>query len=230
MALPAFLATVPRWQKLVLGVIGLAALGGAGYFFAVSPLERRVAALRTQLDSPREEIARTRALAADLARLRREAVELERELAVAKEKLPNEREMPSLYRTLSDAAVQAGLAVALFQPRAPVVRDFYSEIPISLVAEGGYHEVGDLFGRVAALPRTTTIGEFNLTGAPPEASRPTPSRASGAAPAAAADAAKKPRPALRAEITLLTFVYRPVGSPPAPKPAAAAAKPEASKP
>jgi len=87
MALPAFLATVPRWQKLVLGVIGLAALGGAGYFFAVSPLERRVAALRTQLDSPREEIARTRALAADLARLRREAVELERELAVAKEKL-----------------------------------------------------------------------------------------------------------------------------------------------
>jgi type IV pilus assembly protein PilO len=227
MELPAFLVTAPRWQKLVLGVIGLAALGGAGYFFVVFPLERRVAALRTQRDSPQGEVARTRALAADLARLRREAVELEREIEVAKERLPSDREMPSLYRTLSDAAGQAGLAVTLFQPRAPVVRDFYSEIPISLVAEGGYHEVGDLFGRVAALPRTTTIGEFKLTGMPPEASRPTPSRAPGAAPAAA-DAAKKLRHALRAEITLLTFVYRPVGSPPAPKPGAA--KPEASKP
>ena len=229
MELPAFLATAPRWQKLVLGVIGLAALGGAGYLFALAPLQSRVAALRVQRDSPQQEMTRTRSQAADLTRLRREAAELERELAIAKERLPNEREMPSLYRTLSDAAVQAGLAVALFQPQVPRVRDFYSEIPISLVAEGGYHDVGDLFGRVAALPRTTTIGEFKLTGAPPETSRPAPSRAPGAAPAAA-DAAKKPRHALRAEITLLTFVYRPVGSPPAPKPASAAAKPAVSKP
>ena len=229
MALPAFLVNAPRWQKLVLGVIGLAALGGAGYFFALAPLQSRVAALRVQRDSSQQEMTRTRALAADVARLRREAAELEREIDVAKERLPSEREMPSLYRTLSDAAVQAGLAVALFQPRTPVVRDFYSEIPISLVAEGGYHEVGDLFGRVAALPRTTTIGEFKLTGAPAEPSRPTPSRAPGVAPAAA-DAVKKPRHALRAEITLLTFLYRPAGSPPAPKPAAAGAKPEVSKP
>lgn len=227
MALPAFLATAPRGQKLVLGVIGLAALGGAGYFSALAPLQSRVAALLVQRDSPLQEMTRTRALAADLARLRREAAELERELAIAKEKLPSDREMPSLYRTLSDAAVQAGLAVALFQPQAPRVHDFYSEIPISLVAEGGYHDVGDLFGRVATLPRTTTIGEFRLTGAPP--SRPTPSRALGAPPASD-DAAKKPRHALRAEITLLTFVYRPVGSPPAPKPAAAAAKPGVAKP
>ena len=150
--------------------------------------------------------------------------------------------MPSLYRTLSDAAMQAGLAVALFQPRAPVVRDFYSEIPISLVAEGGYHDVGNLFGRVAALPRTTTIGEFKLTGVGAEAARPVPSPPPGRAGALrppiegggsrrpAADAATKPLHALRAEMTLLTYVYRPVGSPPAPKPPAAASKPEAPKP
>ena len=217
MALPAFLVNAPRWQKLVLGVIGLAALGGAGYFFALAPLQSRVAALRVQRESSQQEMTRTRALAADLARLRRESAELEREIEVAKERLPSEREMPSLYRTLSDAAVQAGLAVALFQPRTPVVRDFYSEIPISLVAEGGYHEVGDLFGRVAALPRTTTIGEFKLTGAAAEPSRPVA-------------AAKRPQHSLRAELTLLTYVYRPVGSPPAPKPAATPSKPEATKP
>ena len=229
LALPAFLATVPRWQKLLLGVVGLVVMGGTGFFFALAPLQNRVAELRVQRDSPQEELTRTRALAADLARLRREAVELERELAVAKERLPSEREMPALYRTLSDVTLQAGLAVALFQPRAPIVRDFYSEIPISLVAEGGYHEVGDLFGRVAALPRTTTIGEFKLTGTPAEAAPPASSRARGKAPAAA-DGGRKPRHALRAEITLLTFVYRPVGSPPAPKPAVTAAKPQVSKP
>lgn len=238
--LPAFLdplANAPRWQKVVLGVIGLVALGGLGYFFGISPLEGRVATLRAQRDSQQQEITRTRAMVADLTLLRRQATEVERQLDVVRQKLPTEREMPSLYRTLSDAAVQAGLTVTLFQPLGARVRDFYSEIPIALVGEGGYHEVGDFVGRVAALARTTTIGELKLTGAGAETVRPAPvppgpagtlrppiEDGASRAPTAS-DAPKKPRPSLRAEMTLLTYVYRPVGSPPAPKPAA----PEAPK-
>lgn len=221
MALPAFLdpiITAPAWQRLLVGVIALAALGGAGYFLAISPLETRVATLRAQRHSQQQAIAETRAMVADLERLRRRAAEVERQLEIVKDLLPTEREIPSLYRTLSDAATQAGLAVTLFQPREARIRDFYNEIPIVLVGEGGYHEVGDFVGRVAALPRTTTIGELKLTGA--ETLRP----------AATTVAAKKPHHTLRAELTLLTYVYRPVGSPPAPKPAAAAARPEAAKP
>jgi type IV pilus assembly protein PilO len=226
------LDTCPPWQKLVLGVVALAAVAGVGYFIAFLPVESRVVTLRAQRDGQQQELVRLRALAVELARVRREAAEVERQLEAAKEKLPTEREIPALYRTLSDAAVQAGLAVALFQPQAPRIRDFYSEIPISVVAEGGYHDVGDFIGRVATLPRATMIGELKLTGAGAEAARPgsirpavggNPSRGSGA------DVAKPPRP-VRTEMTLLTYVYRPVGSPPAPKPAGAATKSDAPKP
>jgi len=240
MALLDPIVTAPRWQKLVLGIIGLAALGGAGYYFAVAPVELRVRTLMAQHESQQQEIVRTRAMVLDLTRARRRAVDVERQLEVAKERLPTEREMPSLYRTLSDAAVQAGLAVSLFQPRPARIRDFYSEIPITLVGEGGYHEVGDFVGRVAALPRTTTIGEFKLTGAeaprpppgPPGARRP-PVEDRGSRGPATGETAKKPL--VKAELTLLTYVYRPVGSPPAPKPAgatpaAAAPAPAAPKP
>ena len=235
MALPAVLdplVNAPRWIKLVLAGVVVGGLGAACYFFAIAPLESRVAALRTQRAAQEQELSQLRAMAAELVRVRRESAEVERQLEIAKAKLPTEREMPALYRTLSDAAVQAGLAVALFQPQASRTRDFYNEIPISLVAEGGYHDVGDFVGRVAALPRAATIGELKLTGPKPEAPRPTPSpRPAGAGrEPAAADAAKTVRRPVKAEITLLTFVYRPVGSPPAPKPAAPGSKTEAVKP
>jgi len=241
MALPALfdpLINAPRWVMLALAGIVLGGLGATCYVFAIAPVEGRVATLRSQRAAQEQELVQLRAMAAELVRVRREAAEVERQLEIAKAKLPTEREMPALYRTLSDAAVQAGLAVALFQPQASRTRDFYNEIPISLVAEGGYHDVGDFVGRVAALPRAATIGELKLTGTKSEPSRSTPSprpvaasRPPGQDPGSptAADGVNTVRRPVKAEITLLTFVYRPVGSPPAPKPAAPA-KPEAAKP
>jgi type IV pilus assembly protein PilO len=222
-----WLETAPPLHRLLFGVVALAVFGGVAYFIAVFPVHGRVTGLRAQHAAQQQETTRLRGLAAELGRVRREAAEVAARLDVAKDKLPSEREIPSLYRTLSDAAVQAGLAVALFQPQAPRVRDFYSEIPISVVAEGGYHDVGDFVGRLASLPRATMIGEFRLTGiapeparssaAPPGASRPGTSAARGAA-------STPPRRPVKTEMTLVTYVYRPVGSPPAPKPAAGATK------
>jgi type IV pilus assembly protein PilO len=221
--------------------VALVAFGAAGYFIAVLPVAGRVASLRSQRDTQEQEIVRLRPRRAEVTRLRRQAAEVERQLDAAKEKLPTEREIPTLYRTLSDAAVQAGLAVALFQPQAARVRDFYTEIPISLVAEGGYHEFGDFLARVAALSRAAMVSDLKLTGAKP----PTPAPATGATgatggsvrPPAASNRPRtsvadttRPRRSIRAEMTLLTYVYRPVGSPPAPKPAGTSTKPEGSKP
>jgi type IV pilus assembly protein PilO len=221
------LLTGPRWRQMLVAVAALAALGGGGYFLGISPIETRVVALRGQRDAQQQELVRLRAMALELARVRREAAAVERRLEDAKDKLPTQREIPALYRTLSDAAVQSGLAIALFQPQAPRTRDYYNEIPIALVAEGGYHDFGEFIGRVATLPRATMVGELKLSGAVVEAARPTPG-----APARAVRPpdAGKPRRPVRAEITLLTFVYRPVGSPPAPKPAGVTGKPEAAKP
>jgi type IV pilus assembly protein PilO len=231
------LATAPRWQRIVLGLVAVAAFCGAAYFIAVLPVESRVTALRAQRDTQQTELVRLRAMALELTRMRREAAELERRLEAAREKLPSEREIPALYRTLSDAAVQAGLAVALFQPREPRVHDFYTEIPVALVAQGGYHELGDFIGRVASLPRATMVGELTVTAPKPEASRSAPPRPRALPVPGAADRARasvtgagKPSRSVHVEMTLLTYVYRPVGSPPAPKPAGAAAKPGAAKP
>lgn len=197
MALPAFfdpIVTAPRWQKVVLALMGLALMAAGAYFLLLSPIQATVTALRAQHASLQAELVQARAAAADLARTRREAAELERQLDVLKERLPSEKDMPPLFRTLTDSAFQSGLLVSLFQPREGKTHDYYVEYPVVLSAEGGYHELGEFFERVAGLPRVVTVQEIKLTGL------------------------AKSRRSLRADLTLATYTYRPVGSPPAPKP------------
>ncbi|MEK7700762.1 MAG: type 4a pilus biogenesis protein PilO [candidate division NC10 bacterium] len=197
MALPALfdpIVNAPKPQKIVLGVTGLAIAGAAAYFLLISPLETTVAQLRTQEASLQRELVQNRAIVADLARFRREVVELEARINVLKERLPSDREMPALYRTLSDAGTQAGLAVSLFQPREAQIKDYYAEIPIVVNAEGSYHRFGEFLERVARLARVVTVAQMKLS------------------------AGNRPGFPVRAELTLATYQYRPVGSPkPGPK-------------
>jgi len=191
------IVNAPRSQKLVGGALGAIVILATAYFFLLAPAQAEVAQLRAELSSLQSEITRNRAIVADLLKYRREVAELEARLNALKDRLPGEKEIPTLYRTVSDAATASGLGVALFQPRPPVVRDYYSEIPIALNAEAGYHQFGEFFERVAKMARVVNITEIKLNGL------------------------NRPRIPIRAELVLATYMYRPIGAPPAPKPAGA---------
>lgn len=195
MALPAFfdpIVNAPKPQKIIFGVFVLLLLGAGAYFLLLSPMQERVTALDAQSASLQRELVQSRAIVADIARFRREIVELEQRLAGLKERLPTEKETPALYRNLSNAALRAGLAVSLFQPREPRAKDFYAEIPVTLAAEGSYHQLGAFFETVAKLPRVVNVTDLKLTGV------------------------SRGQHPVRAELTLVTYMYRTAGAAPTP--------------
>lgn len=212
METPAFVKTFvegPKLPKIAVGVALLVVILVGGYFLLISPVEARIEILKTKMAALETELTTTRAQVAELARFRREVAQLESRLALLKEKLPTEKETPALYRTLSDAAAQSGLGVSLFQPRPPVPREYVNEIPITVIAEGGYHQLGEFFERVARLPRVVKVETFKVTGL------------------------TKARTSLRADITLSTYTYKttlpPAGAGPG-APAPATPKPSAALP
>ena len=182
----------PRPQKIVFGVIFLVVIVAGGYFLLLSPKVVEVSGLRQDRAAKETEMLQSRALAASLARFKQEAEALRVRLETAKERLPSEREIPGLYRQVSDLAYQTGLAVSLFQPREPATRDIYQEVPISISAEAGYHQLGTFVGRIARLSRIVNLIEMKITGI----SRPTGT--------------------IRADLTLATYVFRPEGAAPPP--------------
>lgn len=214
MAMPAFLQNFidgPKLPKVVLGVVGLAAIIGGGWFLLLAPAQLEIGVLDGKQKQLATELTQAKAQVAELTRFRREVVELQAKLDVLKAKLPTEKETPVLYRTLSEAAQGAGLGVSLFQPRAPLTKEYVAEIPITITAEGGYHQLGQFFEKVAGLERVVKVGDLKLTGL------------------------TRSKNAMRAELTLATYMYRdappaarPGGPAPAtPKPAAAISSKEA---
>jgi type IV pilus assembly protein PilO len=196
----------PKLPKVVLGVVGLVALVGASYFFLLSPIQERIAALVDRKAKVSAEVARARAQVAEIERFRRELVELEKRLVLLQDRLPSEKETPTLYRALSSAAEQAGLGVSLFQPREARAKDVVNEIPIVLAAEGSYHQLAKFFERVAGLPRVVTVNDFKMS------------------------QLGKSRSSMKADMTLATYMYRASTAPAPARPATPAPKPAASLP
>jgi type IV pilus assembly protein PilO len=208
MEMPAFLAPLadaPRPQKIIFGVVGLAIIGAASWFLLLSPLRTRVEGLRTQRETVEKDLVQARAIAADVARFRRDIATLEQTLSALTVRLPDERETPPLYRAISDAAYSAGLSVTLFQPKEAQVRDYYAEIPIVFNAEGSYHQFGTFLERVARLPRVVNVGDLRISGIA------APARDPKAPPAPTVSGP------IRGELVLAIYTYRPVGAPPVPK-------------
>jgi type IV pilus assembly protein PilO len=210
MALPAPLQNFvdgPKLPKVVLGVFGLVALVVASYFFVIAPIQERIAALVQRKAQVTTEVTQARAQVAEIERFRRELAEVEKRLVLLQDRLPSEKETPTLYRALSSAAEQAGLAVSLFQPREARAKDVVNEIPIIIAAEGSYHQLAKFFERVAALPRVVTVNDFKMAGL------------------------GKARNSMKADLTLATYMYRSSLAPAPARPAAPVApKPGASLP
>jgi type IV pilus assembly protein PilO len=204
MALPAPLQSFvdgPKLPKVVLGVIGLVALVAASYFFLIAPVQARVAALVQKKSQVTNEVSKARAQVAEIEKFRRELVEVEKQLVLLQDRLPSQKETPTLYRALSSAAEQSGLGVSLFQPRDARPKDVVNEIPILLAAEGSYHQLAKFFERVAGLPRVVTVNDFKVSGLP------------------------KSKNSMKADITLATYMYRPGTATTPAKPAAPAVAP-----
>ena len=207
MAMPPFLQTFvdgPKLPKIILGGAGLVGIVAAGWFLLLAPIQVEIAALDARRQQLATELGQARSQVAELQRFRREVSELQAKLDLLKAKLPTEKETPGLYRAVNEAAQASGLGVALFQPRDAKQREYVAEIPITITAEGGYHQLGQFFERVAGLERVVKLGDMKLTGL------------------------TKGRSVLRADLTLATYMYRDApaaapkpGAPAAPKPAAA---------
>ena len=200
MALPAFfnpIVNAPAPQKIVAGIMGLLVIVGVSYVFLLQPVITVVDQLRPELSALEREVAQNRQILTNLMKFRQEAAELEARLNALKDRLPSEREMPGLYRTVSDAATAAGLGVSLFQPRPVTTHEVYTEIPITVNGEAGYHQLGEFLEKVAKFPRVVTVNEIKMT------------------------TGTRPRNPVKTELVLATYMYRPIGSPPPPKPAGA---------
>ena len=76
--------------------------------------------------------------------------------------LPTEDELANLLIDISQTGLASGLKFTLFKPDAPVLKDFYSELPINIQVVGSYEQLGLFVSGVASLPRIVTMHNITI--------------------------------------------------------------------
>jgi type IV pilus assembly protein PilO len=108
------------------------------------------------------QLMQARRVAAELPRVEAVHGRLVAQWEHAQELLPDEAEMAALLREVTFRGQSGGVEFTLFKPLPPVPRTFYSEQPVEVQVEGGYHQVASCLNRLAQMDRIVHITELEM--------------------------------------------------------------------
>jgi len=100
--------------------------------------------------------------AVNLQALKEQLAEMKQSFGDMIRQLPDKTEVAGLIVDISQTGLAAGLEFKLFKPGKEKPAEFYSELPISIMVIGGYHQLGEFVSGIAALPRIVTTHDISI--------------------------------------------------------------------
>lgn len=157
--LERFLALEPRQKLLV--VVGIPVLIFILYYVLVlSPRRYRIGEFQQRIVEMTVDRERKQAETADMAERARAVDDLDRSLALAMTRLPDEKEIPDLLSSISSLGRDSGLDILTFRQRPEAFEEFYARVPVDMEVRGTYHQVAAFLDRVGRLDRIVNVSDI----------------------------------------------------------------------
>jgi type IV pilus assembly protein PilO len=127
-----------------------------GQLDELESIEKKEFDLKTEFESKQKK-------SANLQDYRDQLTQIETSLAIMIKQMPTQEEVASLLIDISQTGLASGLEFRLFKPGAPIPKEFYSELPITIQVIGKYEELSLFVSGLAALPRIVTVHDVKIT-------------------------------------------------------------------
>ena len=152
-----------RDQGLLLGSIAPIAGIALYWYFVYNPKAAELQTLRDRIDSL---VVRNNTIRDDIAkgaatRLKAEAEEYGRMLAIFRQLVPVANEVPTLVDQVSNAAKQTGLDLGGIDPLGVIPGEIFDTYRYRMSVSGPYHRLAQFLNNVGALTRI--VAPMNLT-------------------------------------------------------------------
>jgi len=135
---------------------------GAAWQVLIGPMPAELATPGAPLAECQSGLARASATALRLPALKKDIASLEHQLVASTAILPDEKDAQDVLRQLHDLASDSSMTIASFTPKSVTDKPQYSEWPIAVGLNGGYHDLGRFFERVANLPLLISVSDLHL--------------------------------------------------------------------
>ncbi len=164
MAAKLDIKNLPIYLKAVIAVAPAVIILIAGLILFVSPKQKEIKKFDAQIDDQNNKIATNQAKAAKLETLKQENDKLVSRLNELKLQLPEENEISSLLKQISDLSLSAGLDVKSWRPgpKKKHSSGIVYEIPVAVAATGTYHDFASFLSSLTKLNRIVNITNIRL--------------------------------------------------------------------
>lgn len=152
----------PLGPRLVILAGLLAGLLAAAWFVGWSGQLEELDQKKQREEQLKQEWLDKKRQAVNLDAYRKQKQEIDTAFGELLKQLPNKAEMDAMIVDVSQAALTRGLKTELFKPGAEAKKDFYAELPISVIMNGGYNDMASFAGDLARLPRIVTLNNIKL--------------------------------------------------------------------
>ena len=152
----------PAAARAIVAIIVFAGLVIAGYYYHVADLADRLATSESKELELRREFERKAFEALNVGAYKLQLQEMRDSFGALVSQLPSDTEVPGLLEDISAKGELNGLAIESIDLLDEVREEFYVELPISIEAEGSYHDLGAFISGMAGLPRIVTLHDFDI--------------------------------------------------------------------
>lgn len=161
---------LPLYGKIIISFLPAVVISALFIFLLILPKHREIKALEAKIATQENEIAKDQAKAERLSELTLENDRLRKRLDLLKQQLPEEKEVSSLLRQVSDLCVRAGLKVTLWKPEQRKLHPsgIVYEIPVKVELQGSYHSLGSFFSSLTKLNRIVNVSDIKLGNPKPD--------------------------------------------------------------
>ena len=164
------LGTMPVAAKVALSMLPALIISVIVIVFLVVPKNKEIKRLNAEITKQENQIAVDQIKVARLADLRMQNDKLKKRMEELKQQLPEEKEVSSLLKQVSDLGIRSGLKIVSWKPEAK--KDHPSgtiyEIPVAVEVSGSYHSLGIFFSGLTKFSRIVNIGDIKISDAKPQ--------------------------------------------------------------
>ncbi len=130
------------------------------------PIADKKADAEVKISKIDAEIAKAIGITVKESALTNEIAELSKLEADASKRLPKDKKLPDLLRTLVGMAHSYHVNIAAITPQPQHEQTYYSEVPYQMTLSGGYNDVGRFVSVLATSQRVFTIRDMTMTASP----------------------------------------------------------------
>ncbi len=152
----------PLALRLTAAFLLLSSVLGGGFYFFTQHSIAKLEQTENKEKSLKSEFKKKQGKAANLEAYRAQMLEMETRFGSMLRQLPKKAEVADLLVEISQTGLSNNLEFSLFKPSDESRKEFYAELPVSIIVTGTYHDFGGFATGLAALPRIVTIHNLSM--------------------------------------------------------------------